>query len=102
MTSNYEASKNSAKALEKSLSTLDKKIASTKAEKASIDNLPPIPASTSGFISQNDNENDSEPVEKKPANGIDRATVTKMVTEDMQKKGIIDKLEAKFANPDPV
>ena len=97
----YEASKNSASAMEKSINALNTKIATTRTEKASIDNLPPIPASTGGaFLAENSNEDDAEPVEKKPAaSGIDRATVTKLVTEDMKQKGLIDKLEAKFAKP---
>ena len=47
------------------------------------------------------NDDDPEPVEKKAKSGIDRAKVTKLVTDDLQKKGLIDKLEAKFAQPDP-
>ena len=82
----YEASKNSASAMESSIAALNTKIATTRTEKASIDNLPPIPASTGGaFLAENSNEDDAEPVEKKPASsGIDRATVTKLVTEDMK------------------
>jgi cell division septum initiation protein DivIVA len=44
VTAKYEASKNSVSAMEKTIAQVDSKIASTKAEKASIDNLPPIPA----------------------------------------------------------
>lgn len=84
----YEASKNSFSAMERSISQMDTKIATTKAEKASIDNLPPIPAGPA-FIAEN--EGDPEPVEKKA--GLDRATVTKLVTDDMKEKGLIDKLE---------
>lgn len=107
VTSRYEASKNSASAMERSIAALDTRIATTKAEKSSIDNLPPIPAgpaffaenSNTGFA-ENQNEDDAEPVEKKPAaSGINRATVTKLVTDDMKKRGIIDKLEAKYAQP---
>ena len=85
--------------MERSISQLDTKIATTKAEKASIDNLPPIPAGSASFA---ENEGDPEPVEKKvKEGGLDRATVTKLVTDDMKEKGLIDKLEAKFAKPEP-
>ena len=93
----YEASKGSFLAMERNIAAMDTKIATTRSEKASIDNLPPIPAGPA-FIAEN--ERDTEPVEKK-AGGLDRATVTKLVTDDMQKKGLIDQLEAKFAQPEP-
>jgi membrane-associated HD superfamily phosphohydrolase len=76
VTAKYEASKGSASAMEKTIAQVDSKIASVKAEKASIDNLPPIPADSG-------NDGDTEPVEKKPKSSIDRATVTKLVTDDL-------------------
>lgn len=89
--------------MERTIAQMDKEIATVKAEKASIDNLPPIPAgpAVSGESADNFvNDGDSEPVEKKTKGGL-RDTVTKMVTDDLQKKGLIDKLEAKFAQPEP-
>lgn len=42
--SNYEDSKLSVKQMESNIATMDKEIAATKEEHASIDNLAPIPA----------------------------------------------------------
>ena len=75
----YEASKGSFLSMERNIAAMDTKIATTRSEKASIDNLPPIPAGPA-FIAEN--ERDTVPVEKK-AGGLDRATVTKLVTDDM-------------------
>jgi chromosome segregation ATPase len=85
VSSKYQASKNSAAAMERTIAQMDSKIATVKAEKASIDNLPPIPAgpAVSGESADNFvNDGDSEPVEKKNKGGL-RDTVTKMVTDDL-------------------
>lgn len=88
--------------MERTIAQMDSKIATTKAENASIDNLPPIPAGPAvpaeSGVSNFVNDGDDEPVEKKTKGGL-RDTVTKMVTDDLQKKGLIDKLEAKYAQP---